>query len=98
MQPPIPISPFTWWLLQLALAIALVRWASRALKSVSTATLAVGVLIWLMLTVPGFEQKVVRYWREEVRPRLAEVVRIGGQGVEKGMDRYIESMERSVGR
>lgn len=98
MQPSIPISPFARWFLHLALSVLLVRWASKALKSVSTGVLVVAVLIWLMLTAPGFDQKIVQYWREEVQPRLAEVVRIGGRGVEKGLDQYIEGMERSVGR
>ena len=97
MHPPIPMSPYAWWLLQLALAVLLVRWASKVLKSVSTGVLVVAVVLWLVWTVPGFEDKVVRFWRTEVQPRLAEVIRIGGEGVEKGMDGYLEALERGAG-
>ena len=97
MHPPIPISPYAWWLLQLALAVLVVRWASQTLKSVSSGILTVAILIWLMLTVPGFTDKAVRFWQTEIQPRLAEVIRIGGQGVEKGMDGYLDALERGAG-
>ena len=97
MHPPIQISPYAWWLLQLALAVLLVRWASQVLKSVSTGVLVVAVVLWLVWTVPGFADKAVQFWHTEVRPRLAEVIRIGGQGVEKGMDSYLDALERGAG-
>lgn len=97
MRPPNPISPYAWWLLQLAFSVLLVRWASKVLKSVSTGVLVVAVVLWLLWTVPGFEKKAVRFWRTEVQPRLAEVIRIGGEGVEKGMDGYLDALERGAG-
>ena len=97
MHPPIPMSPYAWWLLQLALAVLLVRWASQVLKSVSTGVLVVAVVLWLVWTVPGFADKAVQFWHMEVQPRLAEVIRIGGQGVEKGMDSYLDALERRAG-
>ena len=38
LEPPLQISPYAWWLLQLALAVLLVRWASKVLKVVAVCT------------------------------------------------------------
>lgn len=88
MQPPIPVSPLAWWLLQLALSALLIRWVWRVLKGASATVLTVAAALWLYWTVPGAPQAAREFWARN-GPKILRALTEAGDRIVQGLIRLM---------
>lgn len=96
MEDLLPLSPVGWWLLKFAIAVAITQWAMKTLKKISVTVIGAALFLYLLATVPGVDAKVVHFYHNEIQPRLSKIVQIGGRGVEKGVDGYINTLDKAT--